>query len=394
MTMKNLVTKNKMNIAFGLLCCFMLLPGIMEFALFSYQFPNDFDIQVFLISQILAIATAFYLLKSFDHAIISKKREVFVYKNMQVYTLFVVSIFLCMFLIFFIKNIGNFVELYLFMEFYRNGGFKGSAIYTFGITRVSMLLLTYIIATSRKISSWFYFSLIIVLTIVFLLGLRIFLLGIFLYSVIRIVERYNLFKVFGFLGIIFAFMTSFKLYLAMNIAGKSFLEVIQGIMGRLHLRALLNDSEFSMPLQEFGCLAPWAQYLSECELSAFKEWFVSMSPDVAIHMSFITLYSGVALSWPILMYNLFGIFGFIFVTPFIVLFILAIKKSFSQKSIYWGIVYTAIAISLFGFLVEDVGFLTNFLNTFVALIAVLIIIKLGLFMGLISKIGEGAHANY
>lgn len=386
--------KNKIYIAFGVLSTFMLLPAVMELALFGYQFPNDYDIEAFIFFQLFSLTTAFIFLRIFKGFVVSKKSLVFYYENIQVYTFFVVILFLGIFLIFFLKNIGDYAELYMFMEMYRNGHFKGSGGYTFGITGVSMLMMTYIVAFSKNLSYWFYFSLIVALIVIFLLGLRIFLLGLFLFSVIRIVESYSIFKIISILTFILGFMLSFKMYLAINVLGQGFLEVIQGVMGRMHFRALLNYSEFSMPIEEFACLIPGAQYFTDCDLAKFKEWFVSMSPDVAIHMSFISLYSGVAIPWPVLMYNLFGFFGFVFVVPFITIFILLIKKAFSENSIYMSVLYLSLSVSLFGSLVEDVGFILDIFRTFVAVIAVFILIKIGLIMKLIYKIRGDKHLNH
>jgi hypothetical protein len=386
--------KNKIYIAFGILSTFMLLPVVMELVLFGYQFQNDYDMEVFIFFQLFSLTMAFVFLRIFKGFVVSKKGLVFYCKKIQRYTFFVAILFLGIFFIFFLKKIGDYDKLYMFMELYRNGHFKGSGGYTFGITGVSMLMMTYIVAFSKNLSYWFYFSLIVALMVVFLLGLRVFLLGLFLFSVIRIVEKYSIFKIITILTLILGFMLSFKMYLAMNIHGEDFLEVIQGVMGRMHFRVLLNYSEFSMPIGEFSCLIPGSQYLTDCDLPKFKEWFVSTNPDVAIYMSFISLYSGVAISWPVLMYNLFGFFGFVFVVPFIMGFILLIKKSFATNSIYLRVLYIFLSIRLFGALVEDIGFVTYVFHAFVAVIAVFILIKIGLIMKLIFSIREGNHLNY
>lgn len=377
--------KNKGYIAFGIVMVFMLLPPVVQLMLPSHYFSNDYDLGAFILFQLSSLVMAFvflYAIKGFS----VKNNYYSEYKNIQVYTFFIAVLFFCVFLAFVFENVADFSQFYIFTELYRNGSFKGSGMYTLGITSVAMLMATYVVASSERLSYWFFAGLLLIMIALFMLGLRIFFLGLFLFLLIRIIADNNLFKITGILIFILAFMVSFKLYLNMNISGQSFLEVVQGVVSRINYKVLLNYSEFSMPIQEFSCLIPGYVFYSDCSLSQFKEWFVSMNPDVAIHMSYIDLYSGVALSLPILMYNLFGFFGFVFITPVIIAFILFVKKIFSTNSIYMRVLYIFFAIRVFGALVEDVGFITHVFQASLVVIATLVIVKLGLVMQFIVNI--------
>lgn len=343
--------------ALVLLCGFMFLLPLFEYL---YWEMGNSDLATFLVFQLVSISISFYILYRFKmfrgFKVERLDSEIFFQKGIVLYVLFAFSIFL----IFYLKSVSSVGDALVFAEKYRNGFFKGSGIYTMGLTHITTLLLAFVLVKSVKLTNYFYFALLLLLIATSLLGLRIFLLNVLLFLVIRLLSNSNMFRITVILSLLFGFMVAYKLILTEGMVEHHISDIVARILSRSSYRYLVYDFNYGFSVNNFSCVLPILSIFSDCDISTLKETFVSDIRNISSNMPFISKYSGVALPLSIISYNIFGFLGIVFVSTCIVLFFLCLKFSYRSKSIFFTFVNIYVSFSIFGLLIEDINFIQKF----------------------------------
>ncbi len=355
----------------GILSCFVLgIPFVeLSILLINFQFNIElFTYLIFLSFTFLALLLFFY--KKYKKPIQSYRTPFFKNDNhekrFQAFSFLISSIFFVLFCSFMLNNIQSIEELAFFSERYRNAAFKGSGIYTIGITKISPLFISVILANANRIRITTTIVILMVLFASFALGFRVYLLGIFIFLSFRLLNQFGVRKSLIYLLPFFAFMIFFKVFLNDQFFEMSLSDRILNIAGRIEYRNLLESWLFTSKgnFNTFIKYLPGINWFTGIDVSSFKEEFVKNISNVTVKIPYINLYSGVAIPILVILYNYFG---FLFIIPcfalLIVFSILSFQQIFSKKPLV-RILCLYIFLQLFGMLVEDVDFISNFLYIF------------------------------
>ncbi|MEQ2025040.1 hypothetical protein ABLB84_04495 [Xenorhabdus szentirmaii] len=347
--------------AISLLLIFFWLFPLIEFLCFENG-ERTFGLGFFVLSQTISLIIAFVICHFLSFFKIKNH-----YKNSFFYdeiysskvTFLLACSFFLVFLIFYLNNLNGITDISLFADRYRNSYYKGSGLYTAGMIQFLPIALALLIAKCEKMNIYIYLCLFLLMVTSFLLGLRIFLLIVFFVLIIRLMTSTRRKISFIFIFILGAFFVSYKIFLNDDLSKKTLSDIFLHIAGRIKYRYLIYDSNFSYGLDDFlGFIAyPFMPTLDS--LTDWKKSFALSIPDLMVNMPFISLFSGIAFPFPVIVFNVFGIFGFIFIFPLVTFFIWSLKRLYETKSITKSIWYLYGVNFTFSILIEDINQFSN-----------------------------------
>jgi hypothetical protein len=354
--MLNIFIHKKIFIAITLLSTFFLLFPFIEMLFIGGYEEND-DILLFVLSQFTVMVLAVFLCSSLSILDINKdKGDILVFneKYISKVTFYLATIFFAIFITFYLRYVNSISYMPVFAEQYRNGVYKGSGLYTVGMMQFLPIVISVMIARFKTLDFYFYCTLTLLMVFSFLIGLRVILLVVYFFLFIRLLSSKNVLKAYLSIFILVAIFVLYKIFLIKDFSGQSFTDIFLHIAGRLRYKYLVHDSGFGFTLTEaFGYLP----YISSNEFTNLTEWktFFSLSvPNLLTNMPFISLYSGLAWPFPLVMFNVFGVFGGIFVLPVVILFIFSLNKAFSSSSLNQTIWYFYLSFFCFSICIEDI----------------------------------------
>jgi hypothetical protein len=191
-------------------------------------------------------------------------------------------------------------EIAIFSGAYRQGNYSGSGIYTAWSTQILPLIIFLILITNGP-SKTLVIPVLVVVIASLILGLRIYLWGIFIGFFLTMVKNLNIRKIlFGLTIVLLLF--SYKFFLnpeAEIVAYELFLNQLT----RPDLHAIVKYSIFSDNIIDLFEYFPYVRFLFGHDLTAFKEFYVPSIQNLNLLMPFISLYSGVALPGYVMIYN-------------------------------------------------------------------------------------------
>lgn len=274
--------------------------------------------------------------------------------------LFVLFAFL-LFLTFYFK-VGSGYSVKGFAEAYRNGLFSGTGLYTVLGVQVSPFLLAFLLVKSKKITIYFYVSVILVLLMTFLLGLRVYLLIMFLFLVCRMMISLPILKSGLILLGILVCMSSYKIFLNDNLSFNDLYNTSLHVLGRLSIRYVLNSPQY-YSYDGLQCLIPLINsFPSVCDLEAVKGMLVNQNMNIMKEMPFINKLTGVAMPLPVFIHNIVGLGGVVIGVFCSVVFISGLFWRVSvSKSVLESLICMYLAFLLFAGLVEDINFYRKFI---------------------------------
>jgi hypothetical protein len=339
---------------------FLLVPPLAEIIFFDcplYCIEIIDYTSVVLMSFVLSIISILIVSLSFKSGFY--KKDIFYLYNdgtEQKWIFLFIIIAFAIFLSFYFK-VGGSYSIKGFAEAYRNGGFKGSGIYTFLGVQVSPLLLSFILVKSKKITLFFHLSMFFVLIMTFLLGLRVYLLIIFLFLICRMMLNFPIVKVAMYLFVILVFMSSYKIFLNDGLSLSDSYNTGVHMLGRLSIRYVLNPPQ-NYSYEGMQCLIPIVNsFQSFCDLESVKGMIVNQNMNIMLEMPFIDKVTGVAMPLPVFVYNLLGLSGVAASVFFSIIFIAVIFWRISRsKNILESLVLIYLAFLFFAGLVEDINF--------------------------------------
>jgi hypothetical protein len=221
--------------------------------------------------------------------------------------LFVISA-LCLvpFFLFVLNSIGGYdiINLALFSESYRQGGFSGSGLYT-GWSTLLLPLIVLVILLSNGFSKNLVLPILICFFVASILGLRIYLWGIYMATFLIIFKNMSARKILigCFLITLFIF---YKTYLygdeSISMANMAINQVTRPDLHAITSGQLLADN----PLGYIEYLPFFRHYFGH-DYAAFKNIYVNTIPNVQTLMPYISLNSGVAIPAYVLFFNFFAI---------------------------------------------------------------------------------------
>ena len=180
---------------------------------------------------------------------------------------------------------------------YRNGQLGGTFFYTFLITKVIILIFTYLVifGNQRWIALGLMFS-IIVFSLMFL-GLRIYLI-ISILTIFLLHDRVS-YKMVLTMVIIIVILLAMKLFVN---DGKISMELLSGFFIRHRIDVYLNPFGFDVTLKQLFLSLPVLKVFTNLSI----EWF--FYNQYAPYKQYIGAgnYSGLAISLPVVLYNIFG----------------------------------------------------------------------------------------
>ncbi|MTB67307.1 hypothetical protein GKR48_10800 [Providencia sp. wls1943] len=339
-----------------LLLIFFLLFPCIEIVFFDNE-EREMDLILFLLFQTTSLIVAFFICSKASFLKIKEidSASIFLDEKYISKSIFILSIlFFSIFLFFCISNIQNFDDITKFSERYRNAYYKGSGLYTAGMIQFLPFVLSLLIAKCKKMNIYIYLCLLMLMATSLLLGQRIILLGILFFSTIRLMtskKRKTSLIVISFLCL---FFISYKLLLNNGMSDSSLKDILLHIAGRIRYRYIVYDSNFSYDLSDFFGFVSYSIMPTLGSLEAWKESFALSIPNIMDNMPFISLFSGLAFPYPVIVFNIFGFFGFILVFPVIIIFILSLKKLYESTSILSSTWYLYSTQFSFSILIEDI----------------------------------------
>jgi hypothetical protein len=296
------------------------------------------------------------------------------------FELFVVTFAALIPFLFFIRsNLTGYslIDIAVFSEEYRNGIYKGSGIYTAPLTHFLPTMLAINIALGSKFSRGFFISLFVIVMGTFVLGLRIYLLKVFLALLYRLTKSdMKLGKTFLIVISIFATLSIYKIYLGSNSDGeKSIYEYLLNPITRLNFSALVKF-QLGYGLEYIYCLLPTMQYNDLCNGESFKYAYLANNPKISADFPFLSKFSGVAIPLPVYFYNMFGIFGTTINAVFISLIgALYFYIERNRSSTFRRIMAFIVLISISSAMVEDIMTIQFLDQSLIIGIALFVLIK-------------------
>ncbi|MEI8668067.1 hypothetical protein P4S65_06980 [Pseudoalteromonas sp. B131b] len=238
----------------------------------------------------------------------------------------------------------------IFAEKYRNGFYKGSGLYTLGITQVSAFLVVFLTVKLKVLNKYYFFMLIIVFVTSSLLGLRIFLMPIYLFLLIRVLSgKISVSSIVSVTLLILLFI-GFKLVLAEDLSQSALLDIFMHILGRNDYSSLVHDDAYSLEAKVALGFLPFYGV----DVGQFKEIFAGHIPDLIYNKPNIGLFTGIALPITIILFNSFSWTAINFVIFIIVLFLLSLQKSIQTDNMASAVINIFITYFCFSILTEDI----------------------------------------
>ncbi len=246
------------------------------------------------------------------------------------------------------------LEITLFSGAYRQGTYSGSGIYTAWSTQVLPIIIFLILITNGPSKS-LAIPILVVIIASMILGLRIYLWGIFVGFFLTMVKNLNIGKIFFGLSIVLLFF-SYKFFLNSGseiIAYDLFFDQLT----RPDLHAIIKYQMFSDSIIDLFEYFPFVRFLFGHDLSAFKEFYIPLIPNLNVLMPYVSLYSGVALPGYVLLYN--SIFVLAIIPIFLILLVAhnLIILTINSNKIIFKILFSYIFLVLSLAFLEDVNVL-------------------------------------
>jgi hypothetical protein len=342
------------------LVIFLLVSPLGELSFIGGTRYDDGDLELYCFSLLIAFLIVFLFIIKVKSKIV-RIEEV---KNSKI--LFFVTLFsFLLFLFFVFKSSDGISSLPFFAAKYRQGFFKGSGIYTFPILTIIPSILIFFIIKVKKLDRFFVYSLILVFLATFIVGLRIYLFGIFFFFMIRLFSTTSNLKIILITLPLVIIMMSYKYYLNEDTGNLSGSQSVFYFLGRLNLRTLLEFNGLTRDISELKCAFFPINYMYGCDNEEFKNLFLQGQEDVRYGMSYIGKYSGVALPLPVILYNLFGFFSVLFLIPYLLFTFWLISITLKSKKVYSVILCSIFSGILIMALVEDINVINKSFIMFV-----------------------------
>lgn len=332
----------------------MLLPPLGELIMLEDSL-NEGALFVFFINQFLSLIFGILFIYFFVNREPKFHFEKYFHES---YCLILAILFAVTALIFIFYASRWFSSLSLFTEAYRNGAFKGTGLFTYGMLVIVPNMVMFNLVSRERISYLNMMIIALVVLIVALLGLRIYLIAFIPYLFYVVIYRSkSLYKDLLKVCVIGMLLISYKIYLDID-QSKSFADIFRGALNRMSYRFLVCDSPISN-IVTLDCFIPILHYFSEYDAASFKYDYVNALPGIHANMPQISLYTGVALPLPLIIYNYLGLLGFMLTSLFVFLFHYFFLKAFEAKSMLLKIFFGISAINIFTALVEDIFWLRS-----------------------------------
>lgn len=304
---------------------FLLAPPFFEIfsAFFNPAPTTGSDIYLYficiLISTIVAVAVATMLNKKATGDV---EKYYFSFPSSELLAVGLIG--LASFLFFIRESVSGYtlIDFVAFSEGYRNGVYKGSGLYTVLLLHVLPTMLALNIAFGDKFNRVFYFCLLLVGFCTLILGLRIYLLKLFLAFLFRIsIANLKFFKILGIAATLFVFLASYKFLLGSNDeSDKNIVEYLLNPLTRLNFTTLAKI-RFGHGLDSASCLIPTFQYMDYCDGELLKFKYFSGHSEISTGFPNLSKYSGIAMPLPVYLFNTIGFFSI-----FPIVFILLLTK--------------------------------------------------------------------
>lgn len=344
----------RLGVSLLLVMVFMFFFPMSEFVFLDY---GDTSLLLFLVSQFIALFVSCFVFY-FVFYVRAAKEIVFLDLGFEVFfqrLIFWLTFFgFFVFLTFYFKYVSGLNAAVVFAEGYRNGVYKGSGLFTIIITQFCPIVIAFSVARFKKLLPCFYISFLMVFLASLMLGLRVFLLIVYVFLIIRILSGDGFLKKAFILFFLVMFFVFYKIILSGDLVDRSLLDIVLHITGRVSYRDYIYSSGFSLGFFDaFGYMSiPISD--NYCDLSCYKEGFVKVIPDIFLNKPNIELFSGVALPYPLIIFNVFGFLGFVFVVPVILFFMYSIYRVFTARDPFSSIFYLVCSYFCFSILSEDI----------------------------------------
>lgn len=246
----------------------------------------------------------------------------------------------------------EFEYLSIFSESYRQSEFAGSGVYTIWITQIIPAVILLILICNGW--SW---SLVIPILLVVLasliLGLRVYLWGIFFGLFLQISKGFSFSKAIFAIFAIFL-LVIYKLFLLPD-ESIDIHELFLKQIVRPDLHAIVKNDLFSDDLIKIFEYFPVVRYYYGHGVVDFKDYYVPTIQNINILMPYKNLNSGVALPAYVVNFNIFNVFSLITNVLLMTLIYKMIKYLSNTRSIFMKVVLVFLIHILTISLFEDVG---------------------------------------
>jgi len=370
---------SRLSVALLLVMVFMFFFPLSEFVFLDY---GDISLLFFLISQFIALFVSCFVFY-FVFYVRATKKIVFLDLGFEVFfqwLVFWVTFFgFLIFLVFYFRYVSSLNTSIIFAEGYRNGVYKGSGLFTIIITQFCPIAIAFLVARFKKLLPCFYISFLMVFFASLMLGLWVFLLIVYIFLIIRILSGDGFLKKAFILFFLVIFFVFYKIILSDDLVGRSILDIVLHITGRVSYRDYIYNSGFSLGFFDaFGYMSIPIDD-SYCDLSCYKEGFVKVIPDIFLNKPNIELFSGVALPYPLIIFNVFGFLGFVFVVPVLLFFMCSIYRVFTTKDPFSSMFFLVCSYFCFSILSEDILYFKKIPFYFVLFVLFYLFIRFSLF---------------
>jgi len=292
---------------------------------------------------------------------------------------FIAVISLVAFFVFYLSYVDSLLGAVVFAEVYRNGGYKGSGLYTSGCLKVAPLLLALYLLKSKKIGFPAMLCGVAATIASLATGLRIFLFAPVVFFLLRLWTTASLKRLALISTALIIFMASYKIVLNEDARREGGLAVVRHMLNRSCYRYLLHSTPFEISFGHLNEALPVLHMLTPGDESGLKERVIALNPDLSHEMPYIINASGVAVPLPLLLFNAFGAAGLLFlIFPCALLFFLFDKLLRSRDPLS-SLFLISVCVAIFGGLAEDINFLRG------ADIMILLSVILGVPLGIFGK---------
>lgn len=200
------------------------------------------------------------------------------------------------------------LEIAIFSEQYRQGAYSGSGIYTAWSTQILPLII-FVILINNGPSKSLITPVLVVVFASLILGLRVFLWGLFVGYFFSILKNLNARKIV--LGICFILLFISYKYLLNPQEGIASHDLFLDQLTRPDLHAIVKYEIFSDNVIDMFEYFPYVRHFFGHDATAFKDFYIPSIPNLSTLMPYISLNSGVALPGYVILYNLLFILALI-----------------------------------------------------------------------------------
>jgi hypothetical protein len=340
----------KPYIGFFILTIFMIFFPVSEYI---YNNESNNILLSFIMCQFAALLLGFIIFKVVFESKI-KKQESYIEgqdaQNISKVFFYLTIVFFVLFISFYIQNVNGMNQIVIFAEKYRNGFYKGSGIYTLGITQIATFFVVFLIVKLKELNRYFFSMLLIVFIVASLLGLRIYLMPIYLFLLIRILSKKLSITSILSIAVLVVLFFGFKLVLAEELSRSAVMKIVMHILGRSDYSSLIYNGAYTLEANEALGFLPFFGI----DVDQFKEIFVSYIPNLIHNKPNIGLFTGIALPLPLILFNAFSWSSLNFVILMILLFLTSLQKANQTDNMTSGTINIFLVYFSFSVLTEDI----------------------------------------